>query len=169
MSTAMNNSVNGSATTFVLRRGVEGADRAASARLRRLAWRAVGTVCFVIGAVNAFVPLLPTTVFWIVAVWAFSRSSPEFARVMLEHPCFGPALRHWRDHRMMSRRAKVLACSGIGVSYVVTLALLGVSALTLLVGTGLGGLVLYLATRREPRADAGGYDGGSLAATPQIG
>ena len=129
--------------------------RPAAARLRRLAWRSLGTTCFVIGAVNAFVPLLPTTVFWIVAVWAFGRSSPELARLLLDHPRFGPALRRWRDHRMMSRRAKWLACSAIGVSYASTLALLGFTSVTLLLGAGLGSLALYLATRLEqPAAQA---------------
>ena len=106
-----------------------------------------------IGTVNAFVPLLPTTVFWIMAVWAFGRSSPELARLLLDHPRFGPGLRRWRDHRMMSRRAKWLACSAIGVSYAITLTLLGFSSLTVLLGASLGGLVLYLATRLEqPRS-----------------
>ena len=37
--------------------------------------------------------LLPTTMFWIVAVWAFSTSSPDLSRKLLELPSFGPALK----------------------------------------------------------------------------
>ena len=59
--------------------------------LARRAWRALAFVCVTIGAVNAFLPLLPTTVFWIVAAWALSKSSPELSRRLLEHPRFGAA------------------------------------------------------------------------------
>ena len=116
----------------------------------RRAWRVLAVVCLSVGAVNAFLPLLPTTVFWIVAAWAFGKSSPELAHGLREDPRFGPALTLWMDHRMISRRAKYAAIIAISCSYVFTLGLAGLSAPSLLLGLGLSALAAYLGSRREP-------------------
>ena len=116
----------------------------------RHAWRLLAVVCLSVGAVNAFLPLLPTTVFWIVAAWAFGKSSPEVAHRLREHPRFGPGLTLWMDHRMISRRAKFAAILAIGCSYVFTLALAGLNAPSLVLGLGLIALAAYLGSRREP-------------------
>lgn len=57
---------------------------------RRRGWRALGTACLAIGTISVFVPLLPTTVFWIIAMWVFSKPSPQSARRLLAHPRYGP-------------------------------------------------------------------------------
>ena len=118
--------------------------------LTRCAWRVLGVVCVSIGAVNVFLPLLPTTVFWIVAAWAFGKSSPELTRRLREHPRVGPGLTLWMDHRMISRRAKCTAIAAIGCSYVITVTLTGLNAFSLLLGLGLTALSSYLGSRREP-------------------
>jgi uncharacterized membrane protein YbaN (DUF454 family) len=122
--------------------------------IARRAWRVLGVVCASIGAVNAFLPVLPTTVFWIIAAWAFGKSSPELARRLREHPRFGPGLKLWLDHRMMSRRSKCAAIAAIGCSYAVTLTLMGLSAVGFLLGLGLAALSVYLGSRREPSSHA---------------
>ena len=126
------------------------AKRPATSSITRRAWLVLAVVCASIGAVNAFLPVLPTTVFWIIAAWAFGKSSPELARRLREHPRFGPGLKLWMDHRMMSRRSKCAAIAAIGCSYAVTLALTGPNALTFLLGLGLAALSVYLGSRHEP-------------------
>ena len=98
--------------------------------------------------------MLPTTVFWIIAAWAFGKSSPELARRLREHPRFGPGLKLWMDHRMMSRRSKCAAIAAIGCSYAVTLTLMGPIAVTFLLGLGLAALSVYLGSRPEPSSHA---------------
>jgi uncharacterized membrane protein YbaN (DUF454 family) len=122
--------------------------------IMRRAWHVLAVVCASVGAVNAFLPMLPTTVFWIIAAWAFGKSSPELARRLREHPRFGPGLKLWMDHRMMSRRSKCAAIAAIGCSYVVTLTLTGPNAVTFLLGLGLAALSVYLGSRPEPSSAA---------------
>jgi uncharacterized protein len=76
-----------------------------------LAWVFLG-----LGILGAFLPLLPTTVFIILAAWAFAKSSPEREAWLLNHPSFGPPLRNWRKYRAISARAKTMACCLIALS-----------------------------------------------------
>jgi uncharacterized membrane protein YbaN (DUF454 family) len=95
-------------------------------------WKSVGTLCFAIGIVNAFIPLLPTTVFLLLGIWAYGKGDPEMRDRMLQHPKFGPSLRRWVEHRQISRVGKLGACLSIVL--------------------GLGALCAWLATRDEPTA-----------------
>ena len=77
--------------------------------LARSAWSAVGLLAVAIGAVGVFVPGLPTTVFFIIAAAAFSRSSRRMEAWVLSLPRVGPLVRDHRAGLGMPRRAKRLA------------------------------------------------------------
>ncbi len=78
----------------------------------RWAFWALGLFALSLGILGVFLPLLPTTVFLLIALWAFSRSSPRFHRWLYDHPRLGPPLRAWHQHRVISRAAK---CTAIGL------------------------------------------------------
>lgn len=82
-------------------------------RGRRIAFRLLGWALVALAAVGAVLPIMPTTIFLIGAAWAFGRSSPRLEAKLLNHPRFGPALRAWREHGAISRRAKLCACAGM--------------------------------------------------------
>ena len=63
----------------------------------------------VVGVAGIFLPLLPTTVFLLIALWAFSLSSPRFQNWLYHHPRLGPPVRAWHDHGVIPLRAKVAA------------------------------------------------------------
>lgn len=114
----------------------------------RAAYCALGCLMLALGVIGAFLPVMPTTGFLILAALFFGRSSPRFEAWMLDHPRFGPAIRDWREHGAISRRAKLMACAGMTFGFVVLLALASP-------GPGVAGLVeilmlvtaLYLVTR----------------------
>jgi uncharacterized membrane protein YbaN (DUF454 family) len=122
-----------------------------ASRTARL-WRAFGTLSVAIGLFNAFVPLLPTTVFLLVGLWAYGKGAPELRERLLDHPRFGPSLRLWQERRAMTRLAKYQCIGTIAFGYLVTLLFVGFSPVSGLVGVGLAGLALYLALRPEPVA-----------------
>lgn len=90
-------------------------------RAATLFYRALGFVFVGLGAIGAVVPLMPTTVFLLLAVWAFARGSPELGERLYAHPRFGPLLRDWDERRAIPRRAKIIAVAGmaVGLSIVV--------------------------------------------------
>ncbi|MCJ9671243.1 MULTISPECIES: YbaN family protein [unclassified Neorhizobium] len=85
----------------------------------RLLFLALGWLFVAIGIVGAFLPVLPTTPFLLLAVACFARSSPRLEAWLLEHPKFGPSLRSWREKGAIARKAKVAAISLMAVSYAV--------------------------------------------------
>lgn len=118
-------------------------------------WRALGTVSVAIGVINAFIPLLPTTVFLLIGAWAYGKGDPRLRQRLLAHPRFGPSLRRWVEHRQLSTRGKVAACTGIAASMAITAWILGSTPVTWMVDAGLAGLILYLITRPAARPPAG--------------
>ena len=70
---------------------------------------AFGCLNVVIGAVGVVIPGLPTTIFLIIALWAFSQSSDRFHKWLYNHRLFGPMLQNWATHGIIPRKAKVLA------------------------------------------------------------
>lgn len=70
---------------------------------------ALGWLCILIGLIGVVVPGLPTTVFLLIAAWAFSKSSERFQRWLLDHPRLGPPVIAWRDRGAIPLKAKVLA------------------------------------------------------------
>ena len=80
--------------------------------MRRL-YLVLGLLFVALGFVGAFLPVLPTTPFLILATTCFARSSPRLENWLLSHPHFGSALRDWRERGAIPFRAKLLALAGI--------------------------------------------------------
>jgi uncharacterized protein len=85
-------------------------------RAARYGYVALGCMFVGLGVIGAFLPVMPTTVFLIGALWAFAKSSPRLERWLLEHPRFGPRLGAWRAHRVIPVRVKVFAFSSMAAS-----------------------------------------------------
>ena len=76
----------------------------------------LGWLFFVTGVVGAFLPVLPTTIFMILALWAFSKSSPKFHNWLFTHKSFGPPLQRWQQYKVIPIKAKILAVVMISAS-----------------------------------------------------
>ena len=72
-------------------------------------WRALAIACVALALLGTVLPVLPTVPFLLVAAWAGSRGWPRLETWLLEHPRHGPAIRRWREHGAVPRRAKWLA------------------------------------------------------------
>ena len=82
----------------------------------RLIYLAIGWVCTSLGIVGAFLPVMPTTPFLIVAVWAFSRSSPRLKSWLYHHPRYGETLQNWFEYGAVSARIKFFAIITMSMS-----------------------------------------------------
>lgn len=84
-------------------------------KLRFLMYLTLGFIFVGLATLGAFLPVLPTTPFLIVAAACFARSSKKWHQWLLNNPTFGPTIRNWEEKRCMSRKCKVLALSVIFV------------------------------------------------------
>jgi uncharacterized protein len=121
-------------------------------RVTRAAWLAGGLLAVGAGSIGIIVPGLPTTVFFIIAAWCFSRSSERLERWVLGLPRIGPMVRDHRAGLGMPRRAKVIAISMIVVAVTLSV-VLAIDAWTIRAAVlALGAVgVLYVAFRVPTR------------------
>lgn len=71
----------------------------------------LGWFFFFTGALGVVLPVLPTTPFMLLALWAFSKSSQRFHNWLYQHKFFGPPIQKWVKYRVIPIQAKVIALS----------------------------------------------------------
>lgn len=72
---------------------------------------AFGWFWFGVGVIGAFLPILPTVPFWLIAAACWARSSPKTHEWLLTRPKVGPVIRDWERYGMIRPRAKVFSVS----------------------------------------------------------
>ncbi|GIR91190.1 MAG: hypothetical protein CM15mP90_6140 [Actinomycetota bacterium] len=81
----------------------------------------LGILSLSLGYVGILIPGLPTTVFILIAAWAFSKCSDRFTNWLENHRLFGPMILNWKTYRGLSRRAKKLAIVMIVPTFAITI------------------------------------------------
>ncbi len=120
-------------------------DRPARGGLSRACFFAAGIALTAVAAVGAFLPVLPTTPFLLLAAPCFVRSSPAFHRRLLESRVFGPYLRQWEHDHTVPREAKRKAYGLVALTFGVSIYLVDATWLrATLAALGIG-LLLFLA------------------------
>lgn len=87
--------------------------------MRRTLYLTAGFLSLGLGAIGAVLPVMPTTVFVILAAYCFTRSSPALEARLLDHPGFGPHIRLWRARGAISRKGKRAAT----IAFVISIAI----------------------------------------------
>ncbi|WP_348521305.1 YbaN family protein [Chromohalobacter sp. 296-RDG] len=118
--------------------------------IRKLLFICLAGVSFSLGVVGLFLPIMPTTCFMLVAVWAASKSSPRFANWIRRHPRFGPSILAWERERAIPRHAKWMACAMLIVSMGVIAFTVGSLVLRVALIIGLMGIAVWILTRPTP-------------------
>lgn len=66
-----------------------------------------GTMCVALGVLGMFLPLLPTTVFLLMAAYCYSRSSERFHDWLLNNRWCGAYIKNYKGGKGISIRQKV--------------------------------------------------------------
>jgi len=68
-----------------------------------------GWLCVILGIIGAFLPVMPTTPFMILALGCFAETSPRFHAMLLNNRWIGAPLRQWDQTKTVRRRTKIQA------------------------------------------------------------
>lgn len=89
--------------------------------LRRALLLLFAGVFFVLAALGAFLPILPTTPFLLLTSYLLVRSSPRLNAALLSSRLFGPILTDWQVHRGVRRDIKIKAVTIVVLTVAVSL------------------------------------------------
>jgi len=113
--------------------------------LKRWLLVTLGAVFTALGLIGAFLPVLPTTPFLLLASACFAGSSPALHQRLLANRVFGPYLEQWEHDHTVPRAAKRKAYGLVIVTFALSIWLVHTGLLRLvLVGVGLA-LLAFLA------------------------
>lgn len=95
----------------------------------RILWIVTGTVFLVVGVAGVILPVMPGTVFLLLASICYLRGSERLHRWLMSHPVLGRHVRSMTGEEPMPVRSKVTAITAMWVA--VTLSLIATGSLPL--------------------------------------
>ena len=119
----------------------------------RLAFLVGGHVCMVLALFGIILPLMPATVFLLLAAACYARGSKKLHAWLLRHKWFGPPIRDWQQHRAMTLQSKVIALVSLVVGVGVSMFLVKLPWLRIVLGgvvVGVTAIILLIKTRETP-------------------
>ncbi len=69
----------------------------------------MGWFFVLLGVIGIFLPVMPTTVFLLIAASLFARSSEKFYNALLNNKYLGSYIKNYRIHRGMTIKSKITA------------------------------------------------------------
>lgn len=85
--------------------------------VRQHVLRGLGVVFVGLGFIGAFLPLLPTTPFLLLALACFARSSPAIHGWLLNHRILGPYIIDWERDHSIPMAAKITSIVMMSASF----------------------------------------------------
>lgn len=88
--------------------------------MKNIIFIALGGLFVSIGVIGIFVPLLPTTIFLLIASYLFMKSSPKLNDNLVNNKYLGPYIKNFQENRGMTKRSKFNAISLLWVSILIS-------------------------------------------------
>ena len=84
-------------------------------QIKKLIFLTIGLICLVLGILGYLLPGLPGTIFLIIAVACFIRSSDRLYTFIINNRIFGKLIREYRESKTMPKKAKITSISMIWI------------------------------------------------------
>tara|TARA_B110000438_G_scaffold301514_1_gene356597 strand:+ start:543 stop:929 length:387 start_codon:yes stop_codon:yes gene_type:complete len=83
------------------------------ANIKKICWIGLGVICVTLGSIGIFVPGLPTTVFILIALWSFAKSSPRLYNWLINNKYLAAGAKKYLQTGKMSKKTKYIIISCI--------------------------------------------------------
>jgi uncharacterized protein len=113
----------------------------------RYVWLILGFFFTGLGFLGYVLPGLPGTVFILIAVYFFARSSPRFYNWLLNNKIFGGLIRDWRAGKGLPLKAKIMAITVIAITIGISVFTIPNELIKIIVALCGVGVSVYLWTR----------------------
>ena len=108
---------------------------------------ALGWICVALAIIGAALPLLPTTVFVLLAAYFFTKGSPRLRVWLVEHAHFGPLIRDWEETGAIAPRYKRLAITMMAAALLLSVLLHVAPAILVVQSLCMAAAATYILTR----------------------
>lgn len=85
-------------------------------RLIRIMWISFGFLMVAMGILGAILPILPGTVFFIIAAICFAKSSEKFYKMLIHNKYVGPHLQNYLEDKFIPIKTKIIIISSLWIS-----------------------------------------------------
>ena len=117
---------------------------------RRIIYIILGSFFLILGGI--FVPLLPTTPFWLLTCWFYIRSSEKLYNRVMSNRHFGPYIRNYMVDKAIPLRSKIISVAVMWLSAIFTslflVDILWVKILLILISIGVSWHILSFPTKK---------------------
>lgn len=73
----------------------------------------LGFISLCLGIIGIFLPMLPTTPFFLLSAWCFIRSSQKLYDWLINHKIFGIYIKNYILHKSITKKSKIIAISSL--------------------------------------------------------
>lgn len=119
-------------------------------------WITLGWISVVLGIIGAFLPLLPTTPFLLLAAWSFSQGSEKLHDWIMTHPKLSPPILDWQKYGAIKQRVKIIASLSMVAVFLLALAMAVPWWAITSQAVVLAGVGLFIWTRPQAPVDSTG-------------
>ena len=87
----------------------------------KIFYKLAGHLLVGLGLIGAILPLMPTTIFLILAAACYAKSSPRFYNWLINNKYFGSQVKNYREHKAMPINAKITAITILWITIALTI------------------------------------------------
>ena len=80
----------------------------------------IGSLFFAIGLIGYYMPILPGTIFMIIAAYFFMHSSDRLYKKITTNPYYGNPIKNYIEKHVISVKAKILILSSMWCATIIT-------------------------------------------------
>ena len=77
----------------------------------KILYAILGSITLVLGTLGIFLPLLPTTPFYLLTAWLYMRSSTKLYEKIMSNKYFGNIVRDFQEDKSIPLRTKIIVIS----------------------------------------------------------